>query len=238
MGFHVNIEQLSLFKMQGGIDMKRLGWGFVFVFFLIPLPAFAQDPGDGWEPAKEGNGIQVFTRPAKDSENNEFLGITDVEAPMKVILEVFKDIPSFPQWFGFCRDIRLFKSISDTHEIVYFILATPWPVSDRDMLIDVVFDIGEDQDKTIISMNAVKDELIPIQDEYVRMTKLIGQCSLTRIDENTTHVIYTINSDPAGYIPAAISNMLSKNQPYDTLKGLKMMVKDDKYYELAGVVRE
>ena len=218
--------------------MKRFGWIFMVIFFLVSMPAFAQGPGDGWEPAKEGDGIQVYTRPASDSDNDEFLGITDVKAPVKVILEVFKDIPSFPQWFGFCRDISVFKSISDTHEIVYFILATPWPVSDRDMLIDVVFDIREDEDKTTITMNAVKDELIPVQDKYVRMTKLIGLCSLTRINENTTHVTYTINSDTAGYIPAAISNMLSKNQPYDTLKGLKEMVENDKYYELAGIPRE
>ena len=208
------------------------------VFLMASMPAFAQDPGDGWKPAKQGDGIQVYTRPAKDSATDEFLGIADVEAPMKVIHEVFKDIPSFPKWYGFCRDIRLFKSISEKHEIVYFVLATPWPVKDRDMLIDVVFDNREDEGKTVISMNAVQDESVPVQDNYVRMTKLVGQAVLTRIDENTTHVTYTVNSDPAGYIPAAISNMLSKNQPYDTLKGLKMMVKDDKYYEFAGIKRE
>lgn len=218
--------------------MKRPCWLLLFVFFLIPMAAFTQDPGDGWKLAKHGDGIQVYTRPAKDSDNDEFLGVTDVEAPIKVILEVFKDIPSFPQWFGFCRDIKLYESISETHEIIYFILATPWPVKDRDMLIDVAFDIREGEGETIISMNAIKDELIPIQDEYVRMTKLIGNATLTRIDENTTHVTYTVNSDPAGYIPAAISNMLSKNQPYDTLKGLKMMVKNDKYHELAGIPKE
>jgi len=218
--------------------MKKLGWVFMVVFFVVSSPAFAQDPGDGWKPAKEGDGIQVFTRPARDSDNDEFLGITDVEAPIRVILEVFRDIPSFPQWFGFCRDIELFRKDTASHEIIYFVLATPWPVSDRDMVIDVAYTVDLKGGQARIIMNALKEDLVPQQDRYVRMTKLKGLAVLTRIDDNTTHVTYTVNSDPAGYIPAAISNMLAKKQPYNTLKGLKMMVKEDKYYEFAGIPKE
>jgi hypothetical protein len=218
--------------------MKQFVLTLLLVLFVFTLPAFADEPGQGWKLAKEGDGIQVFTRPVVDSDNDEFLGITDVEAPIKVILEVYRDIPSFPQWFGFCRDIELFRRDTATHEIIYFVLATPWPVSDRDMVIDVVYSVDLEGGESRIFMNALKEDLVPQQDKYVRMTKLIGECVLTRIDEDTTHVTYTVNSDPAGYIPAAISNMLSKNQPYDTLKGLKKMVRDDKYYELAGMPRK
>lgn len=218
--------------------MKRIVLTLLLVLFVFAIPAFADEPGQGWKLAKKGDGIEVFTRPVADSDNDEFLGITDVEAPVKVILEVFKDTASFPEWFGFCRDIELFRRDTATREIIYFVLATPWPVSDRDMVIDVEYSIDLENGKAVIFMNALKEDLVPRQDKYVRMTKLVGQSVLTRIDENTTHVTYTVNSDPAGYIPAAISNMLSKNQPYDTLKGLKKMVKNDKYYELAGVPRK
>lgn len=218
--------------------MRRYAWFVVLALFVAAGPSFAADPGEGWKPAKQGDGIQVYTRPVADSASDEFLGITNVDAPMKVILEVFRDIASFPQWFGFCRDIRLLKSLSDTHEVVYFILATPWPVSDRDMVIDVVFDVRDGEGKAEISLNALQEDLVPVQDQYVRMIRLIGKATLTRIDEKTTHVTYTVNSDPAGYIPAAISNILAKDQPYLTLKGLKEMVKLDKYYELAGIPKE
>ncbi|MBN2297586.1 MAG: START domain-containing protein [Deltaproteobacteria bacterium] len=218
--------------------MKR----HVLLFMLVSLFTIgqtnAEEIGQGWKPAKHGDGIQVYTRPSQDSPSDEFLGVTDVNAPMKVILEVFKDTPSFPHWYGFCRDIRLINRMSDTHEIIYFILATPWPVSDRDMVIDVIIDKHIEEGVAIISMNALKEEIVPVQEKYVRMTRLIGRATLTKIDENSTHVTYTVSSDPAGYIPAAISNMLAKDQPYLTLKGLKEMVKNDKYYELAGIDRE
>ncbi|HOO44823.1 MAG TPA: START domain-containing protein [Deltaproteobacteria bacterium] len=210
----------------------------MLVSLIASAQLYADEISQGWKKAKHGEGIQVYTRPSKDSPSDEFLGVTDVDAPLKVILEVFRDIPSFPQWYGFCRDIRLINRMSDTHEVIYFILATPWPVKDRDMVVDVLIEKQEEKGVAVISMNALKEEIVPVQENYVRMTRLIGKATLTERGDGKTHVTYMVNSDPAGYIPAAISNMLAKDQPYLTLKGLKEMVKNDKYYELAGIERE
>jgi hypothetical protein len=51
-------------------------------------------------------------------------------------------------------------------------------------------------------------------------------------------VIYTVKADPAGYIPAFISNVMQKDQPFLTLKGLREMVKKDEYYRKAGLTRK
>lgn len=213
--------------------------------YLILLCLFLQAPGasagpleEGWKIAKQSDGISVYTRPIPGSEFKEFMGVTDADAPMEVLLALFKDTPSFPQWFGFCRDIRLLKDVSDAHKIVYFILATPWPVKDRDIVIDVKFDVRKDEGKAIITMNALKDELVPVQSKYVRMTHLNGKCTLTRIDDNTTHVVYMVNSDPGGNIPVSVNNMLAKDQPFKTLKGMKEMGKKDAYYEKAGLKKK
>jgi hypothetical protein len=51
-------------------------------------------------------------------------------------------------------------------------------------------------------------------------------------------VVYIAKADPAGYIPAFVSNILQKDQPFLTLKGLRGMVKKDEYYERAGFARK
>lgn len=210
---------------------------FLCIFLTAPY-AFAGPLEEGWKNAKQGEGITVYTKPVPGSDFKEFMGITDVDAPMEVLLALFKDIPSFPQWFGFCRDIRVEKDISDAHKLVYFILATPWPVKDRDMIIDVKFDVHQGQGRAVITMNALKDELVPVQSKYVRMTHLIGKCTLTRIDADTTHVVYMVDSDPGGNIPVSVNNMLAKDQPFLTLKGMKEMGKKDVYYEKAGMKKK
>jgi hypothetical protein len=215
--------------------MVRRIFAVMLGVFLCSLPAFGASPGQEWKLAKQGEGIEVYTRPVEGMDAKEFLGITDVDAPAEVILEVFRDIPSFPRWYGFCREIRMVRDFTAEHKIIYFVLATQWPTKDRDMVIDVVID--EDQEKCVISMSALEEELVPQDRKYIRMTHMIGRYILTDIGDGKTHVTYMVQSDPAGYIPAALSNILAKDQPYLTLKGLREMVKDDVYYEKSGLKR-
>jgi len=217
--------------------MIRYVFAVMLGVLFCSLPALGAPPGQGWELAKQGEGIEVYTRPVEGMDAKEFLGVADVDAPVDVVLEVFRDVPSFPGWYGFCRDIQVVRDFSDRHKIVYFVLATQWPTKDRDMVIDVMIEEGGDKEKYVLSMKALKEELVPRSRKYVRMTHIIGRYSLAEIDTDRTHVTYTVQSDPAGYIPAALSNMLAKDQPYLTLKGLREMVKEDVYYERAGLKR-
>ncbi len=204
-------------------------------FFILPATSFAGPLEEGWKQAKQGKGIAVYTRPVQGSKYVEFMGITDVDAPVEVVEQVFRDYRSFPQWYAMCSEIRLVKEFNKDHKIVYFVADMPFPVKDRDMVVDTVFEVDKEPGKTLILMNALKDPLVPVQSKYVRMTHLVGKYTLTRVNDSTTHVVYVVDSDPAGYIPASITNALAKDQPFDTLKGLKEMVKKDVYYEKAGM---
>jgi hypothetical protein len=172
------------------------------------------------------------------SAANEFKGIAEIDAPIEVIVEVFKDIPSFTQWYGFCKEIKLLKHDTENHRVMYFVLKTMGPVKDRDLVMEAFDKFDKQAGKNTIAIKALKEELVPIQDKYVRMTDLNATYSMDRIDQDKTHVIYTVKADPAGYIPAFISNIIQKDQPFLTLKGLREMVKKDVYYQKAGIVRK
>ncbi len=207
-------------------------------FFILPASSFAGPLEEGWTQAKQGKGITVYTRPVQGSKFVAFMGVTDVEAPMEVVEQVFRDYKSFPEWYAMCNEIRLLKDFTRDHKIIYFIADMPMPVQDRDMVVDTVFEVNKEPGKTFILMNALKDPIVPVQSKYVRMTHLVGRYTLTKINDNTTHVVYKVDSDPAGYIPAWITNAMAEDQPYLTLKGLKEMVEKDVYYEKAGMKKK
>ena len=216
--------------------MKRLVWiAIMLSAFVFIVGLHAEEP---WKLAKEGEGIKVFTRPVPGSAANEFKGIADIDAPIEVIMEVFKDIPSFPQWYGFCKEIKLLKHDTENHRVIYFVLKTMGPVKDRDFVADINDDFDKPSGKYTIILNAVKEDIVPRQERYVRMTDISGTYDMTRMEQNKTHVVYTIKADPAGYIPAFIANIIQKDQPFLTLKGLKGMVQKDVYYQKAGVERK
>lgn len=217
--------------------MRRFFLVFAGLCILIPS-AFAGPLEEGWTQAKQDEGITVYTRPVQGSKYKEFMGITDVNAPMEVVEQVYRDYRSFPEWYPMCSEIRLVRDFNKDHKIIYLVIDMPVPVKDRDVVVDAVFEVNKEPGKTFILMNALKDPMIPIQGRYVRMTHLIGKYTLTRVNNKTTHVVYRVDSDPAGYIPAWITNALAKDQPFDTLKGLKEMVKKDVYYEKAGMKKQ
>ena len=87
------------------VPMIRYVFAVMLGVLFCSLPALGAPPGPGWELAKQGEGIEVYTRPVEGMDAKEFLGVADVDAPVDVVLEVFRDVPSFPGWYGFCRDI-------------------------------------------------------------------------------------------------------------------------------------
>jgi hypothetical protein len=116
----------------------------------------AEEP---WKLAKEGEGIKVFTRAVPGSAANEFKGIAEIEAPIEVIMEVFKDIPSYPRWYGFCRETKLIKEDTETHRIIYFyfVLKTMGPVMDRDMVIEAISRFDKQAGTAFITTTALQD---------------------------------------------------------------------------------
>jgi START domain len=215
--------------------MKKCMWIIVAFLFVFATGLHAEEP---WKLAKEGDGIKVYTRPVPGSAANEFQGIADIDAPIEVIHEVFKDIPSFTQWYGFCKEIKQLQQDSDNHRVIYFVLKTMGPVKDRDMVVDTMDNFDRQAGRLTVVMTGVKEDIVPRQDKYVRMTDINGTYLITRTDPDKAHVIYTVKADPAGYIPAFISNILQKDQPFLTLKGLREMVKKDVYYQKAGIARK
>jgi hypothetical protein len=212
----------------------RFRYAFIaaVLVFACVCTLHAEEP---WKLAKDREGIKVYTRSVPGSSANEFRGVADVDAPLEVVLEVFKDIPSYPQWYGFCKEIRLLKQEGDTHRIIYFVLETTGPVKDRDMVVDVRDTKDLKAGRAEILMKAFKEDYVPRTGTYVRMTEMSGSCILTRVDRDRTGVVYTVRADPAGYIPAFLSNVIQKDQPFLTLKGLREMVKKDAYRERAGL---
>jgi hypothetical protein len=215
--------------------MKKCMWIIVAFLFVFATGLHAEEP---WKLAKDADDIKVYTRPVPGSAADEFKGIADIDAPIEVIHEVFKDIPSFPQWYGFCKEIRQLKHDTENHRVIYVVLKTMGPVKDRDLVVDTLDDFDRQAGKLTVVVTGVKEDVVPRQDKYVRMTDINGTYLITRIDPDKSRVIYTVKADAAGYVPAFIANILQKDQPYLTLKGLREMVKKDEYYQKAGIVRK
>ena len=200
----------------------------VILSFLVAMPAGVMAASD-WKLAIQKDGIDVSIRPIKGSDFNEFMGSADIDASIDVVYAVLKDIPAATQWMADCKENREIRKIDEYTSVQFNITKAPWPVSDRESLCIVTEKKDEKTGKITFEFHETNDPSVPVGKGNVRMPEISGQWVLTPIDRNHTKVIYTVKSNPGGSLPKSLANMKSKDIPCNTLMGLKMMVKKDKY---------
>jgi hypothetical protein len=204
----------------------------VILSFLVAMPAGVMAAND-WKLAKQKDGIEVSTRPVKGSDFDEFMGSADIDASIDVVVAVLKDIPAATQWMADCKENREIRKIDEHTSVQFNITKAPWPVADRESLCIVTENKDEKTGKITFAFHETNDPSVPVGKGNIRMPEISGQWVLTPINKDHTRVLYTVKSNPGGSLPKLLANSKSKDIPYDTLMGLKMMVKKDKYKKVA-----
>ena len=177
-----------------------------------------------WKPALDREGIQVYTRSAPGCPINEFRGETTVNASMQTISAVLRDVNRQPEWMADCLQSKLLKTISADHLVVYNLLHLDWPLSNRDLLIDVIFNEDRKTKKLVLEMTVYSQDIFPVNSRYVRIRDFRATCIVEEISAGRCRVLYQNRVNPMAPVPAFIANSIVKNNPFNTLKGMKKMV--------------
>jgi hypothetical protein len=204
----------------------------IILSFLVAMPTGVVAASD-WKLAIQKDGIDVSTRPVKGSDFDEFMGTADIDASIDVVYAVIKDVPAATQWMADCKENREISKIDEHTSVQFNVTKSPWPVSDREALVIVTEKKDEKTGKITFAFHETNDTSVPVGKGNVRMPEISGQWILTPVNQDHTKVIYTVKSNPGGSLPKSLANMKSKEIPYNTLMGLKMMVKKDKYKKVA-----
>jgi len=214
---------------------------FSTLSFIIMLSAFAHADYN-WELVKDSNGIKVYNRNIDGSDIKEFRAEGVIDAPIGVIFEVMIDVPAGPLWINRCIEARVIKNIEKSsitkngihsRDLIYNATGAPFPVSNRDFIIDTDIKWDFKTGSVSINFNGVNDSIIMPRKGYVRMTDITGSWSFKYIDASHTKAVYRVKQNPGGSLPASLVNYTSKDLPYNTITGLRKIVTDKKYIESA-----
>ena len=189
------------------------------LLLLWNIPALLFAGGSDWEKVKDKNGIRVYTRTVDGSNLKDFRAVmivpnTNVEAVKQLIL----DIPNYPTWMHNCSKGRVLKETSPNQRYIHTITHTPWPVTDRDVVLSIT-DRTDGDNIVTIDLLAASNQLAE-QENMVRIKVLKGYWKITP-KNNGVEVIYEIHTDPAGNIPDWLANAAVVETPYKTFLGMK-----------------
>ncbi|MFW5989335.1 MAG: START domain-containing protein [Desulfosudaceae bacterium] len=186
-----------------------------------------------WEHLYTKDGIEIYKKTLPGTDVCAFKGVGFVDAKMEVIGCVLRDIPAYPQWMAKCKKALVLKDIDRNTKILYNVIDAPFPYKDRDMVVDNETVYNLDNGTAEITFGVAEDtSLAPPSGKYVRVEELSGRYLLEFFGREKTRLTYLHRADPGGNIPVSLANRVEiRNYPYTNIKGLRKMVKKEKYIE-------
>ena len=182
--------------------------------------------GAQWELITDKDGIKVMQMEVEGRSLPVFKGQGNVNENLYEILGVLRDINKGKEWMHSCIESKLLKALGDRKFIVYNKTNAPWPVSDRDVVVESEATFDKASQTVTIVMKSIEYKDVPEVSGVVRMPRLRGKFTLKSVSDSQTFVTYEIDADPGGLLPHWIVRMASRDIPYITLMNLRDRVKE------------
>ncbi len=147
------------------------------------------------------------------------IGTTTMKTSADQIAQWIVAVHTYVDWQHNCEEARVIAQPDGT-TLTYNRIGSPWPVSDRDVVLrssrKALADGG-----IRLEFASIDDANVDVPSGVVRMVRLVGSYELTQLPEGGTRVVYTLDSDPGGSLPAWLVKQAGRDLPFRTLKSLQ-----------------
>ena len=200
-------------------------------FFIMGLILLAQarpvgaTPPEGWELLNTDNNIEVARKTMPGSALFAFRGEADLALPIGVLVTTLLVDEYGPEWVDLMNKSVMVSEESPEIKVVHQEYDMPWPVSDRDFVMRQVSMFDEESRVYTLKFESVEDASMPIQDCCVRARAFRTFWRLQSQGNGTTHVEVEVFTDPKGYLPSWLVNLIQQDWPSNTIMGLERRAK-------------
>lgn len=200
----------------------KLAVSLLFVFALAGQ-AFAGEKGT-WTFVTEEDAIRVWKLEIPGQDLPGFRGQTIIKGSIDDIMKQMMDSEHHTDWMYRCKESRVLKSFDATRSIVYNRTGAPWPVWDRDVVLEVTYARSPDGKQLTMSFHDVPNAQAKLPEHVVRMPRLVGFYKMWQLGPKETKIMYEVEADIGGSIPTFIAKQAAKDMPYLTLSRLRARV--------------
>ena len=201
--------------------MRRPCCTIVVVVLVVPLALFA---GEKWELVGNKDDIVTYRREVAGSPVIAIRGEAVVEAPLLHVASVLMDTARLPQWMDRVAEARRIRATSALHYVEYERASTPFPLTDRDFVIESWVEIDAAKKQMVLRARSAADASAPVTG-LVRGEVLASTFTLTALDSRRTRVVTEVHTDPKGSIPKWMVNLVQKSWAHTTIMGLRGQVR-------------
>jgi len=193
----------------------------IIILIGMVLPVISAASGE-WKFISDNDGINLYVREVSGHSEAQFKGVGMVNRPIEAVGSVLSDTTSYPRWFFKCIEAKKIpaENASTLHFFLYVAIDTPWPFSDRDAVYKTEIDVNTALGKVVICSTAVKEALVPIRPNFVRITDSEHQWILEKISEVLTRITFINRTNAAGPFADYLSNPGMRDTTFQSLANL------------------
>lgn len=181
-----------------------------------------------WKKVKESEGIMVFTRTSDSTDLKMVKVVAEAKANLSSLVALVKDINNHKNWFYFYKLSKILKKYSETHWIYYGQTNVPWPLSDRDIVSNVV--LHQDSITKVVTITShTLNNYYPVQKDFVRIPFAYLQWKFVPLEDGNVKIILVVEVNVGGKIPLWLMKATATKGPFHTMKNFLREVKKQKY---------
>lgn len=195
--------------------------------FLLGLQCHPKKESD-WKKVKDNDGIIVYTQ-ISDSTDLKIVKVTaEAHAPLASLVALVKDLKNQKNWFYMYKSSKILKFYGPKHWVYYGQTNIPWPVTDRDVVTDVI--LHQDSISKVVTITSTSiDDFYPKQKNYVRIPFAYSQWKFVPEHDGNVKITLVVEVNAGGRVPLWLMNLTAVKGPFHTMKNFLLEVKKEKY---------
>ena len=189
--------------------------------FACSSAVFAQY---NWKLSKEKDGIRVYE---SDLANSSFKCIKvecTLDGSLDKLAEILSDVDHHKDWIYNNEKAWLLKKVKAGDFYYYSETHMPWPLSDRDAVSHMRI-TRDTMDRFLDVVETGEPSFLPENSGVVRVPRLYINWHVTAPYKNKLNIVYILQVEPGGSLPAWIVNMFVDKGPYESFKRLQEILK-------------
>lgn len=201
----------------------------ILIFFNICALASADDASKlrsiSWKEISQKEGIKVYQAQNYSHDTRlvpiRFEAIVDFD--ISRVLTVLADNKRKTEWLPRGKVATLLEQKSSENFVVYYKYDLPWPIKDRDFIIQNIGRIAEGSNVVSVDMYSIEHPSDPNKKDpdAIRGKTWDAYSIIKPIGDNKTFIEMAILTDFKGLVPVWLINMIQKKWPYRFMKNLR-----------------
>jgi len=196
------------------------------IVLLCLLSMHANGQGD-WKLKRNEEGIKVFTASSDQSEFKSIKVECTVNARLSQLVALLLDVDEQHNWVYGSQSSRLVKKPAANEIIFYAEVSVPWPCANRDYIAHIT--VSQKSPLLVTIDSHGEPDMLPRVDGKVRVKTSIAHWDVISLGNGQLKIIYTVQFDPSGSVPAWLVNMFLTKGPFQTFQKLRTEVSKPTY---------